>query len=142
MERLAVLCILIGWKFGKPVLQCSQITKLFAYCKRPRLLALKPNDLWKKEKSLSLEPLRGILYKTYQAKQGVKKSHWCQISPLKSLKKFAKNSADKIQSKKDKDIKVSLLMSIRVKKQCSSSSFLHTFKVDVQVRNDHGYSTG
>ena len=47
---------------------------------------------------------------------------WCQINPIdvnfhltKSLEIFDKNSADKIWSKKDKEIKVSPLMQIRVK---------------------------
>jgi hypothetical protein len=46
----------------------------------------------------------------------------CQINPIdvnfhlqKSLKIFDENSADKILSKKDKEIKVSPLMPIRVK---------------------------
>ena len=46
----------------------------------------------------------------------------CQINPIdvnfhfqKSLEIFDKNSADKIWSKKDKEIKVSPLMPIRVK---------------------------
>ena len=46
----------------------------------------------------------------------------CQINPIdvnfqlqKSLKFFDENSADKIWSKKDKEIKVSHLMSIRAR---------------------------
>ena len=46
----------------------------------------------------------------------------CQINPIddnfhlrKSLEFFDKNSADNVWSKKDKDIKVSLLMPNRVK---------------------------
>ena len=49
----------------------------------------------------------------------------CQIQPIdvnfhlqKSLEIFDENSADKIWSKKDKEIRVSPLMQIRVK-QCS-----------------------
>ena len=51
----------------------------------------------------------------------------CQINPIdvnfhlqKSLEIFDKNSADKIQPKKDKGIKVPFLMPIRVKQKSSS----------------------
>ena len=63
------------------------------------------------EKCLSLEPRRGIFCKTQEAQAG------CQINPIdvnfhiqKSLEVFDKNSADKIQFKKGKEIKLSPLM--------------------------------
>ena len=54
----------------------------------------------------------------------------CQINPIdvnfhlqKSLEIFDKNSADKIWSKNDKEIKVSPLMPIRVKRTVHNASF-------------------
>ena len=69
------------------------------------------HELWKKEKSSSLVPPRGSMSST-----------GCQINLInvifylqKSLEIFDKNSADKIWPKKDKEIKVSPFLPIRVK---------------------------
>jgi hypothetical protein len=58
----------------------------------------------------------------------------CQINPIdvnfhlqKSLEKFDKNSADKIQSMKDKGIKVPSLIPIRDKYLYVNSIFLRKF---------------
>ena len=58
----------------------------------------------------------------------------CQINLIdinfhlqKSLKVFAKNSANKIWSKKDKEIKVSPLMPIRVKTKTTHLLFYHLY---------------
>ena len=75
------------------------------------------HDMWKQEKCSPLEPPRGNFYKTQWAGQGVN----CVIYTIdvnfnhKSLEIFEIKSADKIWSKKDKVIKVSYLMPIRVK---------------------------
>ena len=54
------------------------------------------HELWKQEKSLV--PPRGIFYKTQWAWQGV------NFHLQKSVKNFDKQSADKVQSKKDKEL--------------------------------------
>ena len=58
------------------------------------------HELWKQEKCSSLVPPRGIFYKTQWAWQVDVKFHL-----QKSLAIFDKQSADKVQSKKDKGIK-------------------------------------
>ena len=75
------------------------------------------HELWKQEKCSSLATPRGIFYSAQWAWRG------CQINKIgfnfhlqKSLEIFDECSADKIWSK-DKEIKVSPLMPIRVKGQ-------------------------
>ena len=67
----------------------------------------------------------------------------CQINPIdvnfhlqKSLEILDKNSADKIWSKKDKEIKVSPLMPIRVKAPIST---FWAVKSNKQVSNQSSY---
>ena len=72
------------------------------------------HELWKQEKCSFLAPPRGIFYKTQWAWQGVKLT---RLMSIFTSKIFDKNLPDKIWSKKDKEIKVSPLMSIRVNKE-------------------------
>ena len=67
------------------------------------------HEVWKQEKCSSLAPPRVTFLSDSMSLLG------CQINPIdvnfhlhKSLEIFGKNSADKIWSKKDKEIKVSL----------------------------------
>ena len=78
------------------------------------LLLLNPHwhELWKQEKCSSLAPHRGIFLKTQWAWQGVKLTRLMSIF-TSVWEIFDRNSADKIWSKKDKEIKVSPLMPIK-----------------------------
>ena len=77
------------------------------------------HDLWNQEKCLSLAPPRlgsvsdhGHLYRDVHGQINlICVNFHCQ----KRLASFEKNSSDKIWSKKDKEIKISPLMLIRIK---------------------------
>ena len=71
------------------------------------------HELWEKEKYSSLGPPRGNFYKTQKAGQGLKIT-WLMSVSFHLQKSFDKNSAYKIQSKKDKGIKISPLPRAKV----------------------------
>ena len=73
------------------------------------------HELWKQEKCSSLAPSRGIFIRLHELGRVSNQPDWCQFSPQKSLEIFDKNSADKLWSEMDKELKVSPLMAIRVK---------------------------
>ena len=71
-----------------------------------------------------------------------KEPDWCQFLPPKFLERFDKNSADKIWSKKDKEIKISLLMSIRVKiaPMWAKLSFLQSFVLAINQSTSNQFA--
>ena len=80
------------------------------------------HELWKQEKCSSLAPPRGTFIRLNELGRVSNKPNWCQFSPPKSLEIFDKKSTYKIWSNIDKEIKVSLLIPIRIKTCIFSNS--------------------
>ena len=102
-----------GADYALPILVSTPSFESHRHVCYVHLINLYWHELWKQEKCSSLAPPRGLFFYDSMSFTG------CQMNPIDvnfHLQKcFDKNSANKIWSLKDKEIKVSPLIPIRVK---------------------------